>query len=388
MAMIVATCSDKKAFVRGPDGTLAVGAYSVLAYGGECFLKQGFVADNCNSDVSEVLELSSSDPSVVEIIDGKDHPAGSSAQYDHYLLGKSPGQSVIRFKGRFDDGSTREASTTVHVKMPDRLKVAPSCTEESSTTNLLTLVGTQESFFLEIYAGTESLAGWLPGAVTADGLTQEYFDVDDRNPYHWQAPSTPVVLQLQSAWALSIEGTLTAFGPDQVTDMTASGSVFQRGAFTEPGDFGISTHIRVQGQRTCQELPVELHSSTPAVCSGPAGETTWPGATGGGGAAVHAEGLCTLGFSMPGGPTLTTDNFPMFFVAAWPAGMTTPAIAEPCKLQAATACSPTYEDVTACKGGYWAIVTTCPADQICDFVPDTTAGCKAGTLCAQCRGLR
>jgi len=383
-----ASCSNG-AVLGGPGGTLAVGAYSPLGYGDDCATQNGKLPPLClPHQVTEILELSSSDPSVAEIISGQDVPSGAvAALYPNYVLGKGPGQATLTFKGRFDDGSVRQASTTVQVGSPDSIKLIAVCDDGSSVTNLLASLGAQENFGLQIYAGTEELVGWLPNAVTAGGVTQVYDDWGN-NPYLWQAPATPVVLQLQSAIVAKVTGTLTAFGPDQVTDITLQASSDSyRNAFTTPGDFDVSHTVLVNGQSICHPLPVELHSSTPAICSQPTDEDVWIGDQYGTQAAAHAEGLCTLGVSMPGGPVLATYSFPIFFVSAPPAGLEVLTDTDPCAVEGETACQVGYGQVGLCKSGHWVEQPFCPADQVCDFVSTTTPGCIAGTVCAQCRGL-
>jgi hypothetical protein len=273
------------------------------------------------------------------------------------------------------------------VGSPDSIKLIAVCDDGSSVTNLLASLGAQENFGLQIYAGTEELVGWLPNAVTAGGVTQVYDDWGN-NPYLWQAPATPVVLQLQSAIVAKVTGTLTAFGPDQVTDITLQASSDSyRNAFTTPGDFDVSHTVLVNGQSICHPLPVELHSSTPAICSQPTDEDVWIGDQYGTQAAAHAEGLCTLGVSMPGGPVLATYSFPIFFVSAPPAGLEVLTDTDPCAVEGETACQVGYGQVGLCKSGHWVEQPFCPADQVCDFVSTTTPGCIAGTVCAQCRGL-
>ena len=381
---LTASCS-KHAVLAGPGGTLAVGAYSSIVYCDGCTC--GGSDSLCiPHSVTEVLELTSSDPSVAEVVTGQDVPGEGAAQSSPFVLGKSPGQATLSFKGRFDDGSERQASTTVRVGSPDSVRLVAVCDDGSSVTNLLVSVGTLEQFNLKIYEGSEELQGWLPNAVTADGVTQ-VFDQTGNNPYLWRAPGAPAMLQLQSAIVSKVTGTLTAFDPTQVTDITLQpSSDDQRNAFTTPGNFYVEHTISVNGQSICRPFPVELHGSTPAVCSRPPDAEDWTGDNYGTPTTALAEGLCTLGVSLPGGPVLATYSFPIFFVATPPAGLE--VLANPCAVEGETACEDGHGKVGLCKSRHWVDQPSCPADQVCDFVPDTTSGCIAGTVCAQCRGLR
>ena len=393
----LAACHDKDAFLSGPNGTLAVGAYLRFSFGDACNGEGGSgkvpMPSFCSSEsVTDVLELSSSDPSVIGILAGADDPRGALGPDSYTMVGKKPGQATLTFKGNFSDGTTRQASTTVRVKAPDSIKLVAGCGGPPAT-NLLALVGTQAAFDLEIYAGSDKLVGWLPNAATADGVTQGDGS-SDGNHDAWQAPATPVVLQLQSSVVSKVTGTLTAFGPDQVTGITLLTSVtdddLQRPAYTQSGDsFYVSTAILVQGQSPCSNLPAEIHSSTPAVCSGPTGETVWAEDDSGDGKAfVQGEGVCTLGVSKPGGPVLATKSFPIFFVSEPPSGLESPGFGNTCSVEGGTACTVDYVQIGLCQSGHWVERPFCPADQVCDFVPDTTSGCVAGVVCAQCRGLR
>jgi len=390
LAVAALTSCGKDASVSGPGGTLAVGAYFPVGYGDDCATQNGKLPPLCiPHHVTEMLELSSADPSVFVVVSGQDVPSGAvAALYPSYVLGKGPGQATLKFKARFDDGSVRQASTTVRVASPDRLSMIAVCDDGSSVTNLLASLGAKEQFSLLLYAGTELLVGWLPIAVTADGVTQVYDDWGN-NPYLWQVPATPAVLQLQSGIVAKVTGTLTAFGPEQVTDIALRpASDTYRNAFTAPGDFTVSHTILLDGQPICRPLAVELHAMTPAVCSEPAGTTAWSGDKYGTPATAHAEGLCIVRVSMPGLPVVATHSFPIFFVTAPPAGLEGLTTTDPCPVEGETACQYGYGQVGQCKSSHWVFQPFCPADQVCDFVPDTTAGCVAGTVCAKCRGLR
>ena len=160
--------------------------------------------------------------------------------------------------------------------------------------------------------------GWMPNAVTAHGVTQVYDEAV--NPYVWRAPLSPMVLQLQSTAVPSVTGTLTAFGPEQVTEIgLVTSSDMYRNAFTAPsGDVSVQTSVAVSGQPVCRPLPAELHAITPDICSGPAGETVLDGDRRAPSMTAHAEGICTVGASMPGALVVSTLSFPVFFVSPPP----------------------------------------------------------------------
>lgn len=384
VAVATAASCHRDALVGVSRGRLAVGAYEPISYGDKAGTLTG---DWFVQPVTEVLELTSSDPSVAAVVDRKDHPAGAAAMFDHYLLGKSAGETTLHFKGRFADGSVREASGIVRTAVADSAVMSLACDNATTVKNLLVPVANQDQFTISLLAGSEALAGWMPNAVTADGVTQVYDEVV--NPYVWRAPLSPTVLQLQSAVVPSVTGTLTAFGPAQVTEIgLVTSNDMYRNAFTAPsGALDVQTSAVVSGQPVCRPLPAELHAMTPDICSGPAGETVLDGDMYRVAMTAHAEGICTVGASMPGQAIVSTLSFPVFFVSPPPdpPGL---AFGVPCPVKGATACQVGFGWVWTCRDSGWDQLALCPADQVCDFVPDTTAGCVAGGTCARCRGLR
>jgi len=386
-AAATAACDDHGAKLSGPDRPLAVGAYHGLSFGDSCTTEDGFAIFCSTQVVTQIMEADSDDPSVAVVILGKDHPEGALARHQYYVLAKKAGHTSVVFKATFSDGSVREDKIDVSVRAADTLRMTSECGNPNlPSTNVLAAVGGFGSFSVQAFAGSNKLDGWLPNGVTADGLTDHFMD-DDLMFYDWQAPATPVVLQPQSAAAPKVDGTLTAFGPDQVTEIVlGSANQLSPATFTQPGDFYLTTGVLVHGQLPCQGLPVELRSATPSICSGPSGETVWLADVLGTHATVHAEGACVLGAAMPGGPVLTTQTFPIFFVQTPPPGDETPGFDQPCSVEGQTACAG-YE-VGVCQSGYWRLKEQCHLDQTCDYVPDSTPGCAAGATCARCRGLR
>jgi len=391
-AAAMAGCKDHGATLFGPDRALAVGAYHGLSFADACNKAEGFAIFCTSQVVTQIVEADTEDPSVAVVILAKDHPAGALARHEYYVVGKKAGKTSVVFKAMFDDGSVREDKIGVSVEAADTLRLASRCSDGGSAApaNVLVSVGHGGTFYVEALAGNEQLDGWLPNAVIADGLTDTFLD-DNLIFYSWQAPPTAVVIQPQSAAVPTVVGTLTAYGPDQVTEIVlSSANQLSPAAFTEPGDFFLTTAVLVHGQAPCQSLPVELRSSTPSICSGPSGETVWMADSDfGTHATVHAEGACVLEAAMPGGPVLTTQTFPVFFVQAPLAGSDTPGFGQPCLVEGQTACAgyASYE-IGVCRGRQWTLKEECPLDQACDYVPDSTSGCAAGTTCARCRRLR
>jgi hypothetical protein len=375
-----------RAILGGPTAPLAVGAYHSLGFGDACAGNR--IDDFCtNQDVTEVLDYHSDDPTVADIIPAKEHPRAAMVTHQYYVVGKSAGLTTLVFKGMFTDGSIREDALDIRVEAPDTFKIAPTtCYDASAAPDLLATPGATEGFNLQMLAGNDVLTGWLPDAVTAEGLTEQFAD-EDANDYTWQAPATPGVVQLQSSIVTKVDGALKAFGPDQVTEIDLGAP--QPAAFTQPDYLSLQVQMHVGGKSPCHSPPIEIHSSTPSVCSGPSGETVWSGGGTDAYTFVHAEGNCVLAGAMPGGPALNTQTFPVFFVQLPPADLLQPPdLGVPCPVEGGSACVDGYYDVATCHGGVWVFKSSCGGGQVCDFVPDSSAGCVAGTSCAQCRGLR
>ena len=396
LAALASACG-KDAEINAPSGTLAVGAYSPLSWDDTCKLQAlgGKIPapPTCIPHVAtEVIDLSSSDPSVARVVAASDVPLDDAATAGYYVLGTGPGQATLTFKARFDDGSVRQATATLQVRVPDTIRIRAICSDGYPVSNIVLPAGDQISFTVEIYAGTEQLVGWLPNAVTGDGvMLGNASSGDSQRPFVWQSPVTPAVVQLRSAYVSNVIGSLTAFTQAQVTDIGMQ--VYRteyRKAFPEServnGQAGVSvpTTVIVDGQPSCSALPVELYSATPAICTGPDGETDWGTNSWGGDVSVHGEGTCVLSASMQGRPIVATQSFPVFFVSD---GLELSAAAGACSAEGQTACQSGYVGVERCTSGAWVAGPQCPADQVCDVAPASSAACTAGSTCTRCRGL-
>jgi hypothetical protein len=390
LAATLAACKDKTILGAGLR-PVAVGAYQSVGFSDVCD-KEDLAFGLCTpKPVTEVLDFHSDDPTVADIVLAKDHPRADQVTHAYYVVGKRSGQTSLALKAMLSDGSIREVTTSIRVEAPEAFRVSPNtCYDNSAAPDLLAIAGSTESFYLELLAGGEQLAGWLPDAVTADGLTEQFTDQDGNN-YTWQAPASPGVVQLQSSVVTKIDGQLKAYGPEQVTEIDISGlNASGSTSYTQPGDLNLNISMLVGDQAPCHGFPIEVHSATPSICSGPAGETVWPAGALNGVASVHAEGNCVLaGAAVPGGPPLNAQTLPIFFVQPPPSDLPQrPDLGVPCPVEGATACGLAYLDVEVCRGGQWVAKASCASDQTCDFVPDSTPGCVAGGSCAQCRALR
>lgn len=397
LLIALAAACGKDAEINAPAGTLAVGAYAPLSYDDTCKLhalggKVPAPPTCIPHGVTEVLEFASSDPTIADVVAAADVPLDDDAASGYYVFGKGPGQATLTFKGRFDDGSVRQATTSVQVKVPDSIKLRAVCWDGYPVANVMLPAGDEIAFTIEIYAGEEQLVGWLPNAITGDGVALgEKSAGDSERPFVWQSPVTPTSVQLQSAYVSNIIGSLTAFTQSQVTDIRMS--VYNedyRNAFNKPegadgtASFSVPTSVIVNGQPSCSALPAELHSATPAICSGPNGEMAWGTSWWGGYASARAEGTCTLSASMQGGPVVATQSFPVFFVSN---GLGLTGTTDPCTVEGETACMVGHAGAGLCRSGAWVAEPHCPADQVCDQIPGTAAECVPGGTCARCRGL-
>jgi hypothetical protein len=392
---VIAASCGKDVRLKVPSGSLAVGAYAGLSYDDDCHPggsgKVPMPPSCIPHKVTDVLELQSSDPTVAEIVAGTDAPVGLDATVANYVVGRSPGEAVLTFRGRFDDGSERETTSPVRVKAADTMKLFSFCDDWTSASSLMLPVGDKQEFVVQVYAGTEQLVGWAPDAVAATGVSlAEKSDYYQDRPFVWQAPMVPVVLQLQSPYVSNVIGTLTAFAPDQVTDIAfGTPSESYRYTFGAPDSICETTVAIVNGQASCHHIPVELHALTPAVCSGPDGAVVWEGNPRNGCVNVIAEGTCALGLSMADRAVVATWGSPVFFVSDQPADSGLFSAGSSCTVEAQSSCLAGRVGVGVCKAGTLVEQHHCATDQVCDYLPATSSVCAAqGGVCARCRGLR
>jgi len=385
LLLLLAAACGKDAEIKGPDGTLAVGAYAGLGWDDTCHLYAlgGKVPapPTCIPHVAtEVIELDSSDPAVATVVAASDVPL-EDAGTGYYVLGTGPGQATLTFKARFDDGSIRQSTKVIQVKVADTIKLRAICWHGAAVSDIVVPVGDVISFTVEIYAGTEQLVGTLPNPITGDGVMLEdpSFGHSPR-PFVWSS-TTARSVQLHSAYVSNIVGSLTAFTQDQVTDIGMQ--VYEesyRRAFTESdvsngwSGFSVDTTLIVNGKATCYPLPLMFYSATPTVCSGIDGATDWATAVGYGGVEVHKEGICVLSASMDGQPIVAAQSFPVFLVSDGPGAQSTTS----CSVEGQTMCQVGRSSVDRCKSSAWVADPPCPADQVCD---STAAGSVT------CRGL-
>lgn len=316
LAVTLGACQDDTAVLQGPvaEVPLAVGGYHALSISPCPGGIGGGIPVFCTAEpIARVVEARSEDPTIAEIIPRKDHPGGILAIDSYFVLGKRVGRTSVIVKGPLDDGSIGESRIIVHVSVPDSFKAWACGT--SASTNLLVRTDDAVSFYLTTFAGSDTLMGWLPGAVKADGLTEMYVG-GDAVLYVWRAPVVPAVIPVQSSIVPGVNLTLTAFGPTQVTRLyfDAPSSFSSPLVYTQPGKLLFRTLVLVQDQIPCHPQQVDIHSATPSICSGPAGETDWQVDTGTTATAtVTAGGSCILTAGLAGGSVTATQTFPIVF---------------------------------------------------------------------------
>ncbi|HET9954204.1 MAG TPA: hypothetical protein VFQ61_06860, partial [Polyangiaceae bacterium] len=202
--------------------------------------------------------------------------------------------------------------------------------------------------------------------------------------YNWRAPVEPGSTKLTSPLTPFSPGTLRVFGPADVTEIELAplNSGIQ---WVTPGhDFFVKTALAVGDREPCDRLPLTFKTDTPAVCSGPEGELTWPMSRSTDGA-VHAqrEGVCKLRVSADGARYFGPLSLSLFDLNA-PEGLVLPVVGEVCSGEGATTCEWGRDGTLVCASGKWKRANRCTATQACDLAD----GCLDGIDCGACRDLR
>ncbi|MGC4094871.1 MAG: hypothetical protein QM756_44530 [Polyangiaceae bacterium] len=375
---------DDNASLGGVESSaLAVGAFVGLSPGDAC--RGGGKINFCSSEeLVAIEELSSRDPSVVEIVASADMPFTISTA-PFFAHGMKPGKATIDFRGSFDDGSVRSTSVELEVRAVDKVVLRNDCLGLGST-SLVTLPGAEGGFHVDLLGGGATLSGFHPNAVTLiDGLTLQ---PTTSATYIWQAPDAPTTIALRSPLFSGVVGTLKAYGPSDVAKLTLeplNGAPVVATALGQ--DFYVESTQLVTGIAPCKELPIIFKSDTPAVCSGPHGESVFSANEGSRGLVkVNAEGVCTLRGSVDGERFFDPLTMHVFVV--------TPREDAPvagfgnlCSEEGATTCSLGRAEQAICKDGKLHSAKSCGETAVCDFIDPSSAGC-VGEFCAVCRGLR
>jgi hypothetical protein len=379
--------SDGEAHLQGTPGgkPLAVGAYQSLRYGDACV--GGGKVSFCGSErLVSLDELSSRDPGVVAIVLAADAPLASNTT-THFMFGVAPGTATLVFRGTFDDGSVRSAELEVQVRKADRVTMSTSCTG-TETSRVVTKPGGEAYFDVKLFDRATELAGLHPDAVVSTVDLTRSTAFDSENKFTWTAPPEPGSVDVRSGVVAARVGTLLAYGPADVSDITVDSSNGSSLATWKGGSTRIDATTKVGGVVPCDVAPVVFRTETPDVCSGPDGAASWAGEDEYGGfVEMNAEGICRVSASSDGVRFFRPGVFRFFFIQE-PGDEKFDGFNEPCAVEGSTSC--TYGDtsqVTICREGRWATKEPCGPTRTCDARDPALSGCVAGGPCSACRNL-
>jgi hypothetical protein len=88
-----------------------------------------------------------------------------------------------------------------------------------------------------------------------------------------------------------------------------------------------------------------------------------------------------------GGTYVTEEDETVFFVHIG-AQDESIILGDACPENGTVSCEPDRAVLDQCVNGSWAMASTCPADQVCDYVAAGSPQCPGPADCAQCRGLQ
>jgi hypothetical protein len=360
-----------------------------------CYAQARIVDASLTSTASHagVTSAKISNPSVAQLVAVADLPAGfpMGRTADRvYLKALAPGAATVSVDADFDDGTKRSASANVGVRTVDSLSIQPVC-DQNVTLPLRVPAGTTVAFDAVPMSGGQKLAGYCPTAISGTEVNCSPYVMDivtDTIRCQWQAPAAGGSVDLSSNLGPASSAQIATYGPADVTSVTALTSSGTRTiAAAGQGGGTFTAYVSLAGGTPCRSTAIQVKALTPAVCTGPAGVTTWtttdePRTVS---YTSLAEGRCQLGLGAAGATTYpSTAEFSTRVATDFTVAHT----GDPntyCSTASATACLASLLGVVTCRGGSWSQPSLCGADQACEVLPSGSNGCTADSGCARCR---
>ncbi len=389
LALSAVACGDKSAIIVLPSFPLALGAYSPIALSDAC--GSSGALSPCDSESLVSLDsLTSDQPDIVESVATSTLSAALQFTTPFALHALKTGKATVHATGTFSDGSVRTASVAIDVLAISRVLVPNVCYVESPDAQYA-LYGTPIDSVVGLYAGDQQLSGVRLDALSGDGLVLSYDEPTQTMSFAWQAPNGPGQLVITSPIDPSVHETITSYGPQDVTGLEV-GSDSPPLYVAGPGFMQITTTPLVNGGVTCGgygNLAPISRTETPDVCTGPSGEIEWMGGKAAGALPyqILQEGVCRLSLGVVGGSYVTEEDETVFFVHIG-AQDESIVLGDACPENGMVSCESDRAVLDQCVNGSWAMASTCPADQACDYVAAGSAQCPGPADCAACRGLR
>jgi hypothetical protein len=277
--------------------SIAIGAFHPMTIEDACPGGQGKL-DFCQREkLVRIDQVRVSPAGVVEVHPVSDVPSAMrQSGVDWVLLGVGAGRAAVTIEGTFDDGSRRSAHIEVTAARAQRAVPMIRCL--SGSTPIRFPIGDSVRFHLKLLSasGTE-LAGAVPDALTGPGLSP--VPALRATTYDWRAPESSGDVTFTSR---GLPGFRLVLGSYQPADVTIVGGTIDRAQVPNNGRLMVHLNSTVRGEAPCAFYPFAVTTQTPAVCTGPNGETSF--VTGTNGDAIVrpvTSGTCRLNVSVVGG---------------------------------------------------------------------------------------
>lgn len=386
LLLFLAACSehDHDARIGGPSGPLALGSFVGLTLDDACGYTpsgKGPPTNFCETEELERVEaLSSENPAIVRVLPREEWPPEVSRDPKQVAVVQAlaVGTSNMQIEGTFSDGSRRTANLKLSVVSVDRVEVTPACDLEANLP-MRAPAGSVVSVGLTMRHGEQQLAGFVPDLLQGQGLTC--------NPgCSVKLPASKGAVLLTSRLDPKLQATLATYDGNDVTgielvDRVVPGTVLAPGArLSRVG------RIRLQGGVPCRQIPFEVETRTPDVCTGPDAARVWPSQVLQLLPVVALEtGTCGLTLRMPGGTSKLAVKVDLPLRVATQATVEHVAsVEQPCSVSGATACTFGFYATLICQQGSWHSGTSCPEGRACEFALAGQSGCKRPEGCASC----
>jgi hypothetical protein len=373
---------DKKAAIYGPFNPIALGGYHSVDFGDAC---EGGNLTFCGSEaVDELLLFESDHPDVVALVDPQTLLPSSTIAPQMAIKALAVGGATLRARGKFSDGTEREAKLDVTVRKVTRVRLNDTCEGDRSGPFYLRC-GEKVDFEVLIYDGEQPMQGHLDTLLQGQDLTPA--GGGDYTRFEWKPTSCPEQTTVTSAFDPTLNALFATFGPADVETVKFDYFSDLPTYLYQPGSINLRVRPYVNGHQTCSSIAAAARTATPDVCTGPGGESEWSGDDSGSvEIRVSREGSCSLLVGAAGGALATPFSVDVFLVGTIP---DEPRVSEgsDCFVEGQVICD-TYRSMTlVCSKRSWKRASTCAAKQICDYLSAGSGGCAGPQDCVLCRDL-
>lgn len=386
LGLCLASCAehDHDARIGGPSGPLAVGAFVGLTLDDACghtSSGKGPPTNFCETEELESVEsLSSANPQIVRVLPRDEWPAELSRDPRQVAVVQAlaPGTSNMQIEGTFSDGSRRTANLELRVESIERVEVTPSCDRDAGLP-LVAPPGIVLPVVPTLHHGDHALSGFLSDVLQGEGLACDAGCTV-------QLPATKGTVLLTSRLDPKLQAALVTYEANDVTGIELTDRVAPGTFYAPLASFTRVGRVRLKGGVPCRQVPFEIETRTPDVCTGPDAARVWSSATSQLLPAVALKtGTCGLTLRMPGATSklAVKVDLPLRVVAQTTVEHTA-SVEQPCSVPDATACTSGFYSTLVCQESTWHNATSCPEGRVCEFVARGQSGCKRPEGCAVC----